>query len=78
MGLIEPVFGHIQQRGVLRFTRRGQAKADAQWKLFCIAHNVAKLQFYGKMAAQAGKRRQDTPRAAVPALKISAAAADHR
>ncbi|MBK6377341.1 MAG: transposase [Xanthomonadales bacterium] len=51
MGLIEPVFGHTQQRGLRRFTLRGQAKVDTQWKLFCIVHNVAKLQVYGKMAA---------------------------
>ena len=51
MGVIELVFGHIQQRGLRRFTLRGQAKVDTQWKLFCIVHNVAKLQVYGKMAA---------------------------
>lgn len=51
MGLIEPVFGHIQQRGLRRFTLRGQAKVDTQWKLYCIVHNVAKLQVYGKLAA---------------------------
>ncbi len=51
MGLIEPVFGHIQQRGLRRFTLRSQVKVDTQWKLFCIVHNVAKLQLYGKMAA---------------------------
>jgi transposase len=51
MGLIEPVFGHTQQRGLRRFTLRGQGKVDTQWKLFCIVHNVAKLQVYGKLAA---------------------------
>ena len=51
MGLIEPVFGHTRQRGLCRFTLRGQAKVDTQWKLFCIVHNVAKLQLYSKMAA---------------------------
>lgn len=51
MGLIEPVFGHIQQRGLRRFTLRGQAKVDTQWKLFCVIHNIAKLQLYGKLAA---------------------------
>ena len=51
MGLIEPVFGHIQQRGLRRFTLRGQTKVDTQWKLLCIVHNVGKLQLYGKMAA---------------------------
>lgn len=50
MGLIEPVFAHIQQRGLRRFTLRGQRKVDTQWKLFCIVHNVAKLQKYGKLA----------------------------
>lgn len=51
MGLVEPVFGHIQQRGLRRFTLRGQTKVDTQWKLYCIVHNVAKLQIYGKIAA---------------------------
>jgi hypothetical protein len=52
MGLIEPVFGHTQQRGLRRFTLRGHAKVDTQWKLFCIVHNVAKLQRYGNMMAK--------------------------
>lgn len=51
MGLVEPVFGHIQQRGLRRFTLRSQAKVDTQWKLYCIVHNVAKLQLHGKLAA---------------------------
>ncbi|MEO6922282.1 MAG: transposase, partial [Bryocella sp.] len=53
-----------QQRGLRRFTLRGQATVDAQWKLFCIVHNVAKLQLDGKMAAQAGKYPQKTPHTA--------------
>ena len=52
MGIIEPVFGHIQQRGLRRFTLRGKAKIDAQWKLFCVVHNVAKLQQYGNLPTQ--------------------------
>jgi hypothetical protein len=51
MGLVEPVFGHTQQRGLRRFTLRGKSIVDTQWKLFCIVHNVAKLQVYGKIAA---------------------------
>jgi hypothetical protein len=50
MGRIEPVLWHIQQRGLRRFTLRGQAKVDTQWKLFCIFHNGANFQPYGKMA----------------------------
>jgi hypothetical protein len=49
MGLIEPVFGHTRQRGLRRFTLRGQTKVTTQWKLFCIVHNVAKLQRYGNL-----------------------------
>lgn len=49
MGIIEPVFGHTQQRGLRRFTLRGKAKVDTQWKLFCIVHNVAKLQRIGNL-----------------------------
>lgn len=52
MGLIEPVFGHTQQRGLRRFTLRGKAKVDTQWKLFCIVHNVAKLQRFGNMTTK--------------------------
>lgn len=52
MGLIEPVFGHTQQRGLRRFTLRGKSKVDTQWKLFCIVHNVAKLQRFGNMKAK--------------------------
>jgi len=51
MGLIEPVFGHVQQRGLRRFTLRGKTKVDTQWKLFCIVHNVAKLQRFGNLMA---------------------------
>ncbi|MEZ5462148.1 transposase [Dokdonella sp.] len=51
MGLIEPVFGHIQQRGLRCFTSRSQSKVDTQWKLFCIVHNVARLLVYGRVAA---------------------------
>lgn len=51
MGLIEPVFGHARQRGLRRFTLRGQDKVDTQWKLYAMVHNVAKLQLYGKLAS---------------------------
>ena len=42
--IIEPVFGQIKDaRGIRRFTRRGQAAADAEWKLICGTHNLLKL-----------------------------------
>jgi transposase len=41
---VEPVFGNIRHNKRLnRFTLRGQTKVDAQWKLFCLVHNIEKL-----------------------------------
>ncbi|WP_205620920.1 transposase [Intrasporangium chromatireducens] len=42
--IIEPVFGQIKgARGIRRFSRRGKAAADAEWKLICGTHNLLKL-----------------------------------
>jgi transposase len=41
---VEPVFGNVRyNKGRDRFTLRGRAKVDAQWKLFCLVHNIEKL-----------------------------------
>jgi transposase len=41
---VEPVFGNLcHNKGLDRFTLRGRAKVDAQWKLFCLVHNIEKL-----------------------------------
>lgn len=43
-GIVEPVFGNLcYNKGLGRFTLRGRAKVDAQWKLFCLVHNIEKL-----------------------------------
>lgn len=43
-GIVEPVLGNLcYNKGLTRFTLRGQAKVDAQWKLFCLVHNIEKL-----------------------------------
>jgi transposase len=43
-GVVEPVFGNLSyNKGLQRFTLRGRAKVDAQWKLFCLVHNIEKL-----------------------------------
>jgi transposase len=43
-GVVEPVFGNICfNKGLTRFTLRGRTKVDAQWKLFCLVHNIEKL-----------------------------------
>ncbi len=45
---VEPVFGNIRyNKGLNRFTLRGRAKVDAQWKLFCLVHNIEKLAHHG-------------------------------
>ena len=44
LGIVEPVFGNIRHNKRLnRFTLRGRAKVDGQWKLYCLAHNIEKL-----------------------------------
>ena len=43
-GAVEPVFGNVRyNKGLDRFTLRGRTKVDAQWKLFCLVHNIEKL-----------------------------------
>ena len=45
---VEPVFGNIRHNKQLnRFTLRGQTKVDAQWKLYCLVHNIEKLANHG-------------------------------
>jgi hypothetical protein len=45
---VEPVFGNLRHnKGLDRFTLRGQKKVDGQWKLFCMVHNIEKLAHHG-------------------------------
>ena len=45
---VEPVFGNLRSnKGLNRFTLRGQAKVDGQWKLYCVVHNIEKLAHHG-------------------------------
>jgi len=45
---VEPVFANIRHNKRLdRFTLRGSAKVDTQWKLYCMVHNIEKLAHYG-------------------------------
>jgi transposase len=45
---VEPVFGNLRHnKGLDRFTLRGKRKVNAQWKLFCLVHNIEKLAHYG-------------------------------
>lgn len=45
---VEPVFGNLRHNKQLnRFTLRSQKKVDAQWKLYCLVHNIEKLAHHG-------------------------------
>jgi transposase len=46
---VEPVFAKLRHHKRLdRFTLRGQAKVDTQWKLYCLVHNIEKLAKHGR------------------------------
>ena len=45
---VEPVFGNLRHNKQLnRFTLRGRTKVEAQWKLYCLVHNIEKLAHHG-------------------------------
>jgi hypothetical protein len=45
LGCIERVFGNITtNKGMGKLTLRGQVKVNAQWQLYCLVHNIEKLQ----------------------------------
>ena len=49
LGIVEPVFANINSAHRLRrFSLRGRPKVNAQWQLFCLVHNISKIQRYGK------------------------------
>ena len=44
-------FGNLRANKRLdRFTVRGRTKVDAQWKLYCLVHNIEKLAHHGYVA----------------------------
>lgn len=47
MYTIEPVFGNIcSNKGLDKLSLRSEAKVTAQWRLYCLVHNVEKLWRY--------------------------------
>jgi hypothetical protein len=51
---VEPVFGQLkQQQGARRFSRRGLAACEAEWKLLCGTHNLLKLWCHTRRQAAA-------------------------
>ena len=44
LGTIELVFGNITvNKGMNKFTLRGQEKVNTQWQMYCLVHNIEKL-----------------------------------
>ena len=49
MGIVEPVFANLRHMlGLDRFTLRGSAKVNIQWKLFALIHNLLKVHRYAE------------------------------
>src|SRR5947208_2968777 len=48
LAVAEPVFANIcSSRRLRRFSLRGHRKVNTQWLLYCLVHNIGKLQRYG-------------------------------
>lgn len=59
LGTVEPVFGNIRHtHGLNRFSLRGRQKVNAQWLLFCLVHNIGKVQRYGSHVMMTKRRRR--------------------
>jgi transposase len=47
LGIVEPVFANIRSTHRLdRFSHRSRRKVTTQWQLFCLVHNIGKMQRY--------------------------------
>jgi hypothetical protein len=58
LGTVEPVFAHISHaRRLKRFSLRGVTKVNTQWMLYCLVHNIGKLQRYGNLRRKRGKNK---------------------
>ncbi|MGD9076898.1 MAG: IS1182 family transposase [Desulfobacteraceae bacterium] len=48
IAIVEPVFANIRtHKGMNRFTLRGKVKANIQWLMYCMIHNIGKIVNYG-------------------------------
>ncbi len=55
LATVEPVFANLRSSKRLdRFTLRGKTKVNAQWLLYCLVHNLGKIQRYGPAWAGSG------------------------
>jgi hypothetical protein len=66
LGIVEPVFANLRHTHRLnRFTLRTRKKVNAQWLLFCLVHNIGKVQRYGAhvLAVKRTRMRKTTKNA---------------
>jgi hypothetical protein len=50
LGIVEPVFANIRSTHRLdRFSHRGRRKVTTQWQLYCLVHNIGKVQRYAQL-----------------------------
>jgi transposase len=55
LATVEPVFANLRAAKRLdRFTLRGKIKVNSQWLLYCLVHNLGKIQRYGPALAASG------------------------
>ena len=48
IAIVEPIYANIRTHNRLdRFTLRGKIKANIQWMLYCLVHNIEKIINYG-------------------------------
>ena len=60
LGTVEPVFADINHAtGLRRFSLRGQRKVNAQWMMYCLAHNIGKIQRYGDIGRWKKERKAE-------------------
>jgi Transposase DDE domain len=53
LGTVEPVFANIcSAHRLRRFSLRSKKKVNAQWLLYCMVHNIGKLQRFGEAKTQ--------------------------
>jgi len=61
LGTVEPVFANIRHTHRLsRFSLRTRTKVNAQWLLFCLVHNIGKVQRYGSRVMTKTRKRRRT------------------
>ncbi len=73
--IVEPVFGQIKARGFGRLSLRGLAKAQGEWTLIALTHNLLKLHKAGRRAMPApGQGRGPVSGKAATALLLLASA----